>query len=250
MSYIAIALFLMQEYKFLSVALLCGIGIGIGIVVCFFLLKQSLRKILIWSVFLFALLFLSNMLFGFTLRNWGIAISGTQGEGVITRVSATSSLYNRRPIMQFDVTLRCKHGELLQARFYSDAFNVVQGENWNSTNYPLAGEKFNTICIPAYPRAFVILTDTESEYGQRMQKTAQFAARANAEQMHATNIALQGQTTIARLQEYKVLQERLKSSPEDAAVLARIEALAEQEEAIQSLWQLAKTKSTQAKSAE
>lgn len=246
MTYIAIALFLMQEFKFLSVALVCG---GV-IVVSIFLLKQPMIRTLTWSVFLFLLLFVINMLFGFGLRNWAIAVSGEQGDGVITQVSATSNLYNHRPIMQFDTSLQCNRGEVIQTRFYSDAFNVVQGENWNLTHYPIAGEKFKTICIPAYPRAFVILTDTESEYGQRIQKSAELAARANAEQMNSSNVTRQSQITIAHLQEYKVLLERLKASPGDGAALARIEALAEQNDAIKSLWQLAKTKSTQAKPVE
>jgi energy-coupling factor transporter transmembrane protein EcfT len=259
MSYLAIALFLMQEYKFLSVALLCAIGIIAGS----YFLKQPLRRILPWSLVLFLLLFLINMLFGFTLRNWLITKSGVQGEGVITQVTTTSMLYNHRPILQFDVTLRGQQGELLNTRFYSDAFNVVHGDDWSRTNYPSAGEKFNTLYIPAYPKAFVILTDTKSEYGQRLQKNTQltrFTELTSQLKMDPTNTNLQaqldnltqqnenlrtiaqGQTTLARLQEYQALLEQLKSSPEDAAAITRIEELAKQEDAIGRLWQLAKAK--------
>ena len=159
-----------------------------------------LRRLLPLFLVAFTVCLIASLFFGTPIRNQLIKHAGIEGEGMITRVSDTSSTYNDQPIQRFETMLRLADGSTVKTRFYSDDFNVVDGHDWNLTIYPGAGERFKVRYLPRSPEAFVVLTETESEYGRRL-------------------IASE------RGEEITALENQLKMAPDDKAARSRLEEL-------------------------
>ncbi len=147
-----------------------------------------------------SVLLLASLFLGTPIRNRLIQYAGLAGEGMITQTSDTSSTYNEQTVLRFDTILRLSDGSTVKTQFHSDDFNVVDGRDWNLTQYPNAGERFRVRYLSHNPEAFVVLTDTESEYGRRL---------------------LAGE----RQEEIQALENQLKMAPEDAAARTRLEEL-------------------------
>jgi hypothetical protein len=179
-------------------------GFLVGICGVSFTAHPRLRRIRPLAGVVFSALLLASLFLGTPIRNRLIQYAGLAGEGMITQISDTSSVYNEQTVLRFDTILRLSDGSTVKTQFHSDDFNVVDGRDWNLTQYPNAGERFRVRYLPHNPEAFVVLTDTESEYGRRLLASEQ-------------------------QEEIKALENQLKMAPEDVAARARLEELVKAE---------------------
>jgi hypothetical protein len=175
-------------------------GFLVGICGAAFTAHPRLRRLRPLAGVVFSVLLLASLFLGTPIRNRLIQYAGLAGEGMITQTSDTSSTYNEQTVLRFDTILRLSDGSTVKTQFHSDDFNVVEGRDWNLTQYPNAGERFRVRYLSHNPEAFVVLTDTESEYGLRL---------------------LAGE----RQEEIQALENQLKMAPEDAAARTRLEEL-------------------------
>jgi len=179
-------------------------GVLLGIYGAAITAHPRLRRLRPLAGVVFSVLLLASLFLGTPIRNRLIQYAGLAGEGMITQISDTSSVYNEQTVLRFDTILRLSDGSTVKTQFHSDDFNVVDGRDWNLTQYPNAGERFRVRYLPHNPEAFVVLTDTESEYGRRLLASEQ-------------------------QEEIKALENQLKMAPEDVAARARLEELVKAE---------------------
>ena len=154
---------------------LCSVLFGIVLMVIsalFFVGKNRAQKVLANFFFTLGFYFIFfHIFFGHLVSNWIIKNAGIEVDGIITKTESTSTLYNDEMVEKFIVTLKDTSGNIYNTESYSDDFNVVGGDDWNSTTYPHSGQQFHARMLANYPRAYVILTDTDSEYGKSIQSS-------------------------------------------------------------------------------
>ncbi|WP_222982816.1 hypothetical protein [Flagellimonas meishanensis] len=142
-------------------------------------LSSSMRKFINWIA---ALLMLSSILifiFGSDFTNLLVHQYGQIGEGLVIDKAETGDMYNEEPIVQYDVLIKTKDGEMVKTTFKNTDFNLYPTPD-GGYSYPPQGVAFTVKYMESGPETFIIITDDNSEYATK--KTC-------AEQLRKLNIA-------------------------------------------------------------
>lgn len=162
---------------------------GIVLFFCFGLaLSRFLpRRLALWLLPLTGLLFvvfMVNLFAGHFVRNALLLRVGVEAEGMVVASSETNVRYNDQPVWRHEVMLKPKGVPVSPISTYglTSDFNLTPHAWDEGFAYPAAGVRFNARFLPDFPRAFVILTEDDSEYskGLKCQRSAQQQATLRA----------------------------------------------------------------------
>jgi hypothetical protein len=144
------ALFLAANHRFLLIAVPFG---------AIFLLPRKLSA-LTW------LLVMLNVFFGTYISSYALYNVGVTGPAQITSTYDTSTVYNNRYVIGYKVQIKTADGTIVETSFEDEDFNQYPGSNTFVT--PRPGDKFNVRYLPTFPQDFVIITNDDSPWAQRL----------------------------------------------------------------------------------
>ena len=127
---------------------------------------KGLRRHFVWLIPLVAVLAVVNIIFGPYLGVPLIYRLGEQGQGAVTSTYGTSTRYNNRRVIGYNVLLRTADGKVVETTFEDDDFNVYPPHS--STFYPHEGDEFTVRYIAGFPGDFVIVSDDDSPWAKRL----------------------------------------------------------------------------------
>ena len=108
----------------------------------------------------------ANLVIGTTIANALIYWTGEAGSGTISAAHTTSSVYNNRFIVAYDIAIRTPPGRLVTSRFHDNDFIVYPSHN--RTLYPGVGDQFTVRFLRLAPTEFVIVESDDSPFSQRL----------------------------------------------------------------------------------
>ncbi|OOM57625.1 SMP-30/gluconolaconase/LRE-like region [Clostridium beijerinckii] len=165
MTYIAILLVVLKSHPVLSI---WGC-ILFGIISQFAFPKKARFHLSKFSIIFFVII-IANIFVGHFLTNIIIDNFGEKGEAMILDNSPTSDQYNNERVYRYNVMIKPDNdSNAISTYFLSSDFNIVHNDSLNRYYYPSTGVKFNVKYIKAYPKAFVIIANDDSEYGRQLQ---------------------------------------------------------------------------------
>ncbi len=129
---------------------------------------NRLRRIITGIMITFSV---ANLLLGTTLANALIYWTGEAGSGTISGAHTTSSVYNNRFIVAYDIAIRTPSDRLITSRFHDDDFIVYPSHN--RTLYPGEGDKFTVRYLRLAPAEFVIVENDGSPFSRRVRTTTE-----------------------------------------------------------------------------
>jgi uncharacterized membrane protein YwzB len=142
------ALFLAANHRFLLIA---------AAIIAAFAVPKKLTAV-IW---LFVLL---NILFGTYISSYVVDNIGVTGPAQITSTYGTSTIYNNRNVIGYNVQIKTADGTIVETSFEDDDFNEVPAAN--AFVAPSPGDKFNVRYLPSFPQDFVIITNDDSPWAR------------------------------------------------------------------------------------
>lgn len=119
-----------------------------------------------------------NMIFGPDLSTRLIYNFGAEGRAIITGSHSTDTIYNNHDVIGYDVLIKTGKGDVIEARFEDDDFNVYPPHN--ETIYPAEGDRFNVRYLQHAPQNFVIISDDDSPWARALQCSKLETARSEA----------------------------------------------------------------------
>lgn len=165
MIYIAILFVVLKSHPVLSILGCIFFGI-INQVVSPQKVKSHLSK---FSIVFFVIIF-ANIFVGHFLTNMIIDNFGEKGEAIILDNSKTSDQYNNAAVYRYNVMIKpTDDSNVISTYFLSSDFNIIHNDSFNEYHYPSTGVKFNVKYIKAYPKAFVIIANDDSDYSKQLQ---------------------------------------------------------------------------------
>lgn len=118
----------------------------------------KLRYLFIFGFFLLFFNFFAGHFLDAELIHW----AGEKGLAKITDSYATSTQYNNRNVDGYHTLIKTKDGQIIEATFQDDDFNVYP--NQNSVTYPPVGAVFHVSYLKHFPTVFVIITNDNSPW--------------------------------------------------------------------------------------
>jgi|GEM_PF-5190971 len=119
---------------------------------------------------IFFVIIIANIFAGHFLTNMLIDNFGEKGEAMIVDNLPTSDQYNNEIVYRYNVMIKpANDSNAISTYFLSSDFNIIHNDSLNRYYYPSTGVKFNVKYIKAYPKAFVIIANDDSEYSKQLQ---------------------------------------------------------------------------------
>lgn len=109
---------------------------------------------------------ISNVLVGPDLAAVLIHSFGVQSQATVTGTYATGNIYNDRQVMGHHVLIRTAEGQMVEASFEDDDFNVYPPAN--GVTYPRDGDQFNVSHLARFPADFVIISNDNSPWAKSL----------------------------------------------------------------------------------
>ena len=144
------ALFLAANHRFLL--LVAAVG-------AVFVVPKKLTAF-IW---LFVLL---NIFVGAYVSSFVLDTIGVTGRAQVTSTYDTSSMYNNRNVVGFNVQIKTADGVIVDTSFEDDDFNQYPFSN--TFVDPSPGDQFNVRYLPTFPKDFVIITNDDSPWARHL----------------------------------------------------------------------------------
>lgn len=249
MIYITILLVILKSHPVLSI-LGC---ILFGIISQIIFPKKIKLHLLKFSIAFFVII-IANIFVGHFLTNMLIDNLGEKGEAIIVDNSPTSNQYNNRTVYRYNVMIKpTNYSNVISTYFLSSDFNIIHNDSLNQYYYPSTGIKFNVKYIKAYPKAFVIIANDDSDYAKQLKINKYSTEKSTIEnqlkmdpensvlkekleeldnQIHAisgNNSANSEYTPQLQLNEYSVkasnIEDQLKLDPENSTLKKKLEEL-------------------------
>lgn len=250
MIYIAILLVVLKAHPVLSILGCILFGI-ISQIVFSNKVKFNLLK---FSTVLFVII-IANIFAGHFLTNMIIDNFGEKGEAMIVDNLPTSDQYNNETVYRYNVMIKpTNDNNVISTYFLSSDFNIVHNDSLNKYSYPSTGVKFNVKYIQAYPKAFVIIANDDSDYAKQLQISKYSSEKAKIEnqlkmdpdnadlkekleelnkKIQAITVNNDGNASEAtkklQLNEYSMeisnIEEQLKLDPENSSLKEKLEEL-------------------------
>jgi hypothetical protein len=106
--------------------------------------------------------------------------AGEKGTATITGSYPTGDVYNNRRIYGFNVVIKTAGEGIIQTHFTEEDFNVYPSSN--VVDYPSTNDVFTVRYLPSYPKDFVIVSDDDSPWANKLRCNDEYktllAARA------------------------------------------------------------------------
>lgn len=161
--YIIIFLITLKEHPMLSMLALILLW-----VITRFIFIRTLKKAVNKCLLVLLVIYIGNMFGGHFVTNFLINEYGSNGYGIVINTEETSKNFNGKVDIKYNVVINGSDFKHYSTYCLTSDSNIVPTSLNNKYFFPTGGVKFNVKYIKKYPRAFVIISDDQSEYSKSL----------------------------------------------------------------------------------
>ena len=160
----AIAIFMVFIHAHPVWSLLGSLATGVLIFVLHLFYPRWIKLWILMPILLANYFF--SLFAGHLISNPLLLKYGDTGEAIIVAQTNTSKLYNESPVQRYDVMIKGTGPNAKPVSTFCESwdFNITPQPHPDGYSWPAQGKQFNVRYLTEYPRAFVIISNDNSEY--------------------------------------------------------------------------------------